>query len=116
MESSAHDGNTRAATASADSDVVLESGANSGNEEEVDNIIRSRDKSDSWHKMYNTPLPKDFPVSPFVFKLLHQATRAIDEVAEKKMITVLSGKGITNFDEHFFFNKEFWYKRVRMPF
>ena len=81
-----------------------------------DDVIRSRDKSDSWHELYNTPLPKDCPASPAIFKLLHRATRAIDVVAEAKVKSVLAQKKIHDFDDHFFYNKEWWYKRVRMPF
>ena len=75
-----------------------------------------QDEPDMWHELYNVPLPKDCPASPFVFKLLHRATRAIDVVAERKVIAFLSTKGFRNMDDHFFFNKEYWYKRVRMPF
>ena len=42
-------------------------------------FIFTRDKSDYWHGLYNTKLPTDCPAEPFIFKLLHQATRAINE-------------------------------------
>ena len=45
---------------------------------EDDNVIRSRDKSDTFHKTFSTNIPKDCPVSPSVFQLLHRATWAIN--------------------------------------
>ena len=53
-------------------------------DDEDEGVIHSRDKSDSWHKLYNTPLPKYCPAPPIVFKLLHRATRMINEVEENE--------------------------------
>ena len=39
----------------------------------------------------------------------------INEVEEKSVVAVLDSKSVTDADEHFFYNKEYWYKRVRMP-
>ena len=33
----------------------------------------------------------------------------------KAITKVLRGKGVTNFHEHFYYNKEYWRQRVRMP-
>lgn len=49
---------------------------NDGNDEEDEEVpervvIRSRDKGDYWHELYNVSFPKDCPASPFIFKLLH---------------------------------------------
>jgi hypothetical protein len=79
-------------------------------------LIRSREKSDSLHEHYNVPLKKDSPVSPFVHQLLKHATFAMNAAKEDNVQQVLASKGVTvtDFDENFFFNKEYWYKRVRM--
>ena len=74
--------------------------------------IRSREKSDSWHEHYNVPLKKDSPVSPFVYQLLKHATFALNAAEEDNVQQVLASKGVTDFDDHFFFNKEYWYKCV----
>ena len=39
----------------------------------------------------------------------------MNEVEEQKVTAVLTSKGITDVNEHFFHNKEYWYQRVRMP-
>ena len=78
--------------------------------------VKSRDKSDSWHELYNTPIKKDCPAAPWVFKLLHRATRSINVVEEERVIAVLSSKNILDHEDHFFFHKHWWYRRVRMPF
>ena len=39
----------------------------------------------------------------------------INKREEQRVKFVLASKGIEDFDEHFFFNKEYWYQRVRMP-
>lgn len=83
-------------------------------DDDVDDI-RSREKSDIWHEHYNVPLTKDSPASPMIHDLLRGATMAINEVEQRKVQAVLASRGITNFNEHFFFNKEYWYRRVRMP-
>ena len=80
-----------------------------------DDIIRSREKSDIWHEHDNVPLKKDCPASPFIHNLLRHATHAIDINDEANVKAVLASKGIEDFDDHFFFNKEYWYARVRMP-
>ena len=77
--------------------------------------IVNRLKSDGWHEHHNVPLNKDCPAAPFVHQLLRHATMTINEVEEKKVKEVLLSKGITDYDEHFLHNKEYWYKRVRMP-
>ena len=88
---------------------------NSDDIEDDEDEIRSRAKSDIWHEFHNTPLKRDCPASPSIFILLRVATQTINEVEEDRVKHVLASKGIVNFDEHFFFHKEWWYKRVRMP-
>ena len=39
----------------------------------------------------------------------------INEREEQRVKYVLASKGIYDFDDHLFFHKEYWYKRVRMP-
>ena len=80
-----------------------------------DDVIRSRAKSDIWHEFHNTPLHKDDAASPAIFALLRVATHTINQIEEEKVKHVLRSKGVTDFYEHFFFNKEWWYKRVQMP-
>jgi hypothetical protein len=79
-------------------------------------LIQSREKSDSLHEHYNVPLKKDSPVSPFVHQLLKHATFAMNAAEEDNVQQVLASKGVTvtDFDENFFFNREYWYKHVRM--
>ena len=64
--------------------------------------------------------PKGLPASPWIFRLLHYATRSINEEEESKLKAILTLiHGITTdeeFEDHFFHNKEYWYRRVRMPF
>ena len=79
------------------------------------NVIRSREKSDIWHEFKNTPLKKDCPGSPSINMLLRAATHTINEIEEERVKHVLASKGISDFDAHFFFNKEWWYRRCRMP-
>ena len=76
--------------------------------------IRSRDKSDVFHEHYNAPLKKDCPASSFFHCLFRHATFAIDEEDENKVKNILASKGIKNFNDHWFFNKSYWYARVRM--
>ncbi|KAL7529943.1 hypothetical protein ACHAXR_003236 [Thalassiosira sp. AJA248-18] len=82
---------------------------------EDDDIIRSRKKSDIWHEFRNTPLDRKCPASPSINILLRMATLTINELEEQRVQYYLASRGVTDFDEHFFFNKEWWYKRVRMP-
>ena len=79
------------------------------------NAIRSREKSDRWHEHHNVPLKTDCPARPFVHQLLRHATHAINEAEEQSVKAVLAGKGVTDFDSHFLFNRDYWNKRVRMP-
>jgi len=94
---------------------VEDNTCNSDDIEDDDDEIRSRKKSDIWHEFHNTPLKRDCPASPSIFILLRVATQTINEVEEDRVKHVLASRGIVNFDEHFFFHKEWWYKRVRMP-
>ena len=82
-----------------------------------DNEIRSREKSDIWHEHDGLAklLKRNNPAAPYIHHLLRIATLSINETEEKRVRFVLSSKGYTNYDEHFFHNKEYWYKRVRMP-
>ena len=47
-------------------------------------------------------------------QLLRHATFAINEREEKRVQAVLASKDIKDFDGHYFFNREYWYQRVRM--
>ena len=86
-------------------------------EDVEDNVIHSREKSDIWHEHdgLSKLLKRDNPAAPYIHHLLRIATLSINETEEKRVKFVLSSKGIPNHDEHFFHNREYWYKRVRMP-
>ena len=77
--------------------------------------IRSREKSDRWHEHDNVPLPKDCPASPFVHQLLRHAAYAMNSAEYERVRATLAAKGIHDADSHFFFNRRYWMKRVRMP-
>ena len=81
-----------------------------------DNVIYSRDKSDMWHEFHNILWPRDCACKALISKLLLRATRSINVNEEKAVQAVLRERGVTNFDEHLFFYKEYWLQRVRMPF
>jgi len=85
--------------------------------EVVNNVdsIRSREKSDIWHEHDNVPLSRDSPATTFIHELLRHATMTINEVDKANVERVLAAKGITDYDDHFRHNKEWWYTRVRMP-
>ncbi|KAL7535177.1 hypothetical protein ACHAXR_006318 [Thalassiosira sp. AJA248-18] len=89
-------------------------------QDEVNNdaiIIRSREKSDIWHEFNNMAkiLKKDCPAGPSIHQLVRTATLTINKMEEKKVQNVLMSRGVDDFKEHFFFNKEYWYRRVRFP-
>ena len=105
---------TNIVTTNANDNATVEGNHNIGETSDRPAIV-NREKSDGWHEHHNVPLNKDCPAAPFVHQLLRHATMTINEVEEKKVEAVLSSKGITDFDEHFLHNKEYWYKRVRMP-
>ena len=79
------------------------------------NAIRNREKSDIWHEFKNMPLKKDDTASPSIHMLLRAATHTINEIEEERVRHDLASRGINDFYEHFFFNKEWWYRRVRIP-
>ena len=82
-----------------------------------EHLIRSREKSDIWHEYDNLSklLKKDCPASSAICRLLRVATITVNEVDEKKLHKVLASKGVGDFEDHFFFNREYWYRRVRFP-
>ena len=80
-----------------------------------DVCIRSREKSDWWHEHHNVPLKKDCPAAPFIPALLRHATNAMNETEKENVETVLASKNITDYDEHFYCHREYWYQRVQMP-
>jgi len=77
--------------------------------------IRSRQKEDIWHQFHALPLPKACPVKALITRLLIHATFTFVETDYKQVQSYLSeNERVTNYSEHFYLNKEWWRKRVRM--
>eukprot|EP00978_Attheya_sp_CCMP212_P018148 scaffold49271_cov87-Attheya_sp.AAC.1 len=64
-------------------------------EDDDERIIRSCDKSDVWHELYDVPLEKGCPASPNIFQLLLRGTLAANEVEENNVQAVLVKRGWT---------------------
>jgi hypothetical protein len=80
---------------------------------------RSCDKSDVFHIFQNLPLPKKkCPVRTLISRLLIHATFTFDNEDFEKVAAYLAKKcGIDTMEgllEHFYFNREWWRRRVRM--
>jgi len=93
---------------------VKDNMCNSGHiEEDEDDGTEIRSRA-IWHEFHNTPLKKDCLASPSIFILLRVATQTINKVEEDRVKHVLASKGIEEFEEHFFFYKDWWYQKARL--
>ena len=75
-------------------------------EDGVDYTARSRSKHDIFHKFDALHLQKNSPVRPALYSLLIFATFIMVDEDHKRVMDILQRKGITNFDEHHFYNWE----------
>ena len=94
----------------------VDDSAPDGNEED-DVVIRSREKSDIWHEFDGMTklMRRNCPATPYMHQLLRAATMSINEREENRIKYVLTSKGIVNHADHFFYNREYWLRRMRMP-
>ena len=81
-------------------------------------VPRSRDKLDIFHIFDNLPLPRKCPVRTSISRLLIHATFEFDKDDFDEVTKYLAEhKGIVTEDAlliHFYFNREWWRRRVRM--
>ena len=79
-----------------------------------ENAVRSRIKEDLFHRFQDLPLPRGYPIKAAVINLLIMSTFRFYKEDYKEITEVLRSKGVSDFNEHFYYNKEHWHKRVRM--
>ena len=79
-----------------------------------ENAVRSRIKEDLFHRFQDFPLPRGCPIKPAGINLLIMSTFRFYKEDYKEITEVLRSKGASGFNEHFYYNKECWRKRVRM--
>jgi len=75
---------------------------------------RSRHKNDLFHIFHELPLPKNSPAKPIFFRFIVRATFVFDPLDYKNVVAVLSCKDVDDYEEHFFFNRDYWKLRVKM--
>ena len=86
---------------------------------EDDNVnvdgIRSRVKSDVWHEYHSIPMGKTVPVKSLVITLIIHATfEFVNDDLAVIVAYLQNNLGINDWLWHFWFNREWWRKRVRM--
>lgn len=79
-----------------------------------DDQIRSRIKEDIFHRFQDLPLKRGCPIKPAIMNLMINATFKKHKEDYKAVTEILRRKGVQNFEEHFYHNKEYWRERVRM--
>lgn len=84
--------------------------------EGFDSHPRTRTKSDLWHEFHNLPMKKSCPAKTSTYELLIHASFIFTEEDYDKVTKFLLEKGIAvdELDEHYYFNREWWRRRVRM--
>jgi len=97
-------------------EVINISDSESDNDNMHDDPLR-RSKRDIFHQMQDMPLPKTCPIKNMIYRLLIQATFTFVKEDYDKVSTYLRSnkKYVGCLLEHFYFNHEWWRKRVRMP-
>jgi hypothetical protein len=78
----------------------------------------SRMHEDLFHRIKSLPIPKSSPVRTAVLRLLiHACTHFVEEDYNRLVQVLMEKKGVQEdaLLDHFYYNKEYWRKRVRMP-
>ena len=90
---------------------------NLGRSLNADEAIRSRQQEDLWHQMNSMPLGRRCEMKAPLLRLCIHATFHFVEEDLANMVAFLQRKGqrVNEVLDHFYFNREFWRRRVRMP-
>ena len=97
-------------------DVQFQQDCEYDSDDDIDNPAwsRSRIKEDVFHRFQDIPVKKGAPPKPAIANLLINCTFKKCKEDYKALTEILRRKSITNYDEHFYYNKEYWRERVRM--
>lgn len=101
-----------------DENAIQENGEEVGDADKNDESIRSRQLEDCWHQFDAIPLTQKCEIRGPVLRLcMHGTFQFVEEDYAPMVKYLTTTKGIRNDDilDHFYFNREFWRKRVRMP-
>ena len=83
-----------------------------------ENVIRSRMHEDLWHQFNTLPFTKSCGLrAPIERLLIHGSMQFVEEDYRRMEEVLTTKKGIRKEDllDHFYFNREKWRERVRMP-
>ena len=77
-------------------------------------LFRKRIKEDLFHIFQDLPLPRGCPIKADIINLLVCSMFKSCKEDYKSITKALRLKGITYFQDHFYYNKEHWRERVQM--